>query len=160
MSYPGVVAGVIVVGVDGSPSSIAALRFAAEEARLREARIVAVHAWTYVPPPPVGEPGLMAAASADYPGYLEAERDAAEKELRAALDATFRRERDLELEERLLEGDAGEVLVAEAEEATLLVVGSRGRGELVSVLLGSVSSHVVHHATCPVVVVKAPRGSD
>jgi nucleotide-binding universal stress UspA family protein len=152
--------GAIVVGVDGSPSSLAALRFAADEARLRKARIVAVHAWTYVPPPPIGEPGLMATASADYPGALEAERDAAELALRAAVDAAFPQERDLEVEERLLEGDAGEVLVAEGEEAALVVVGTRGRSEVASVLLGSVSRHVVQHATCPVVVVKASSEGD
>ena len=157
MSYPGVVPGTIVVGVDGSPPAQEALRFAVEEARLRDARIVAVHAWTYVAPAPVGEPGLMAAASADYPGYLEAERATAEAELRAAIEDAPSGLRDVELEERLLEGDAGEVLVAEAADADLLVVGSRGRGDLAAAVLGSVSRHVVHHAACPVVVVKAVR---
>jgi nucleotide-binding universal stress UspA family protein len=59
-------------------------------------------------------------------------------------------------EARLVEGDPSESLVAEAGDADLIVVGSRGRGGLKSALLGSVSGHVIHHASCPVVVLKAP----
>jgi nucleotide-binding universal stress UspA family protein len=147
--------GTIVVGVDGSPPSKAALRFAVDEARLRDARVLAVHAWTYVPAAPFGEPGLLAMPSPDLPGQLEAERRAAEAELQAAVEEVFDERPSVEVDERLVEGDPGEVLVAEAAEADLIVVGSRGRGGLASALLGSVSSHVVHHAVCPVVVVKA-----
>jgi nucleotide-binding universal stress UspA family protein len=155
MSYPGSVPATIVVGVDGSAPSKAALRFAVEEARLRDARVLAVHAWTYVPVAPIGEPGMLAMPSGDLPGQLDTERRAAEAELQAAVEEVFEEKPSVEVDERLVEGDAGEVLVAEASAADLIVVGSRGRGELASALLGSVSSHVVHHAACPVVVVKA-----
>ena len=64
-----------------------------------------------------------------------------------------------ELVLRLVEDDAGEAIVSEAAGADLVVIGSRGRGNIKSALLGSVSSHVVHHAPCPVVVVKTPEKS-
>ena len=148
--------GTIVVGVDRSPYSEAALRFAADEAHLRGADLVALHVWTYVSPAPVGEPTMMAMPAGDLPGLLEAERDAADVELKAALEEAFVAKPPVEIEPRLVEGDAAEVLVAAAKDADLVVVGSRGRGGLASALLGSVSSHVIHHAACPVVVVKAP----
>jgi len=147
--------GTIVVGVDGSEASHEALRFAVAEARLRDARVVAVHVWTFIPPTPIGDPGMMPMPAGDYPGQLEAERAAAEAELEGALAAAFPEGTPGEVEARLAEGDAAEALVDEAEGAELLVVGSRGRSGIASVLLGSVSRHVVSHAPCPVVVVKA-----
>ena len=147
--------GTIVVGVDGSEASHEALRFAVAEARLRDARVVAVHVWAFIPPTPIGDPGMMPMPAGDYPGQLEAERAAAEAELEGALAAAFPGGTPGEVEARLAEGDAAEALVDEAEGAELLVVGSRGRSGIASVLLGSVSRHVVSHAPCPVVVVKA-----
>jgi nucleotide-binding universal stress UspA family protein len=147
--------GTIVVGVDGSEASHEALRWAAEEARLREARLVTVHVWMFVPPTPIGEPGMIPMPPGDYAGQLEAERGAAQAELDAALAEAFPGELPAGLETQIVEGDAGEQLAAEAEGADLLVVGSRGRSGIASVLLGSVSSHLVSHAPCPVVVVKA-----
>ncbi|HXF97042.1 MAG TPA: universal stress protein [Gaiellaceae bacterium] len=149
--------GTIVVGVDGSPPSREALRWAAEEARLRQARLVAVHAWAFIPPAPVGEPGMIPVPVGDYAGQLEAERAAAQAELEAALADAFPEGPAVEIETRLVEGDAAEVLEEEAKSADLLVVGSKGRSGIASVLLGSVSRHVIDHAPCPVVVVKAPR---
>lgn len=149
-------AGSIVVGVDGSPPSLAALRWAADEAALRDARLVALHAWTFVPPAPIGEPGLIPVPAADLPGQLEAERAAAEAELESALAEAFPERAAVDIEERLVEEPAGDALVAAAEEADLVVVGSSGRSGLASVLLGSVSRHVVQHARSPVVVVKTP----
>lgn len=146
--------GTIVVGVDGSAPSQAALRWAAEEAELRDARIVALHAWTFVPPAPIAEPGLIPIPAVDLPGQLEAERAAAEAELEAAIAEAFP-DGPPEIERRVADDDAGAALAAAGEEADLLVVGSRGRTGLASVLLGSVSKHLVSHARCPVVVVKA-----
>ncbi|HXG77678.1 MAG TPA: universal stress protein [Gaiellaceae bacterium] len=148
-------AGRIVVGVDGSPSSRAALRWAAEEAALRDATLVAVHAWAYVPPPPIGEPGMIPIPAPELESQLEAERSAAQAELDAALEAAFPDGPPEVLEARLVEGDAARVLEEESDAADLVVIGSRGRSALASVLLGSVSRHVVDHARCPVVVVKA-----
>ena len=147
--------GTIVVGVDGSEPSHEALRFAVVEARLREARVAAVHVWAFIPPTPIGDPGMMPMPAGDYPGQLGAERAAAEAELEDALAAAFPDGVPGEVEARLAEGDPAEALVAAAEGADLLVVGSRGRTGIASALLGSVSRHVVSHAPCPVVVVKA-----
>ena len=150
--------GTVVVGVDGSPASQEALRWAAEEARLRDARLVAVFAWTFVPPAPMAEPGMIPMPAMDFPGQLEAERSAAEEEFHAAVDETFAAgQAPVEIERRLVEGDPADVLEAEGRGADLVVVGSRGRSGIAAALLGSVSKHVVDHAECPVVVVKAPR---
>lgn len=149
--------GTIVVGIDGSPASKAALEWGVAEARLRDARLVAIHAWSYIPLAAIGDPGMIPMPSGDLPGQLELEQKAAEAELDAALAEAFPDSLPSEVEKRLVEGDAAEALVAESEGAELLVVGSRGRGGLTSALLGSVSGHVLHHAACPVVVVKAPR---
>ncbi len=150
-------AGVIVVGVDGSPSSQAALRWAVEEAELRDAAIVALHAWTFIPPPPLGEPGLVTMPAAGTPVQVEVVRDAAQAELDAALADAFPDGLPEHVEPRLVDGDPAQALEEAAEGAELLVVGSRGRSAIASVLLGSVSKHCVDHAPCPVVVVKVPR---
>jgi nucleotide-binding universal stress UspA family protein len=61
---------------------------------------------------------------------------------------------NVEMRERVAEGSAAQVLLDTAKGADLLVVGSRGHGEIVGALLGSVSQHCVHHAPCPVVVIR------
>jgi nucleotide-binding universal stress UspA family protein len=144
----------IVVGVDGSPASLAALRWAADEAKLRGARLVAVHAWLFVAPTDVGGSGMIP-VPVDLPGSVEAEREAAEAELDSALAAAFPEGAPVAIERKLVEEEAGEALVREAVDAELVVVGSRGRSGLTAALLGSVSEHIVDHAPCPVVVVKA-----
>lgn len=144
-------AGRIVVGVDGSEVGAAALRWAVEEARLREATLVLVHAWTFVPSAAIGEPGMMSIPTGDPAGELEAEEKAAQAildEAQAAVPA------GVEVEPRLVETTPGDAIVAEAKGADLVVVGSRGRGTLSAALLGSVSHHAVQHAPCPVVVVR------
>jgi len=146
--------GTIVVGVDGSPASLAALRFGAEEAQLRGATLVAVHAWLYIPPATLVDPGLISTPVVDLPGNLEAMRDAAEAEFESALGKAFPDGPPAGLEHRLVEGEAADVLTAEANGATMVVVGSRGRSGITAALLGSVSRHVVDHAPCPAVVVK------
>jgi nucleotide-binding universal stress UspA family protein len=151
------VAGRIVVGVDGSPESEAALRWAAEEAALRDAKLVAVAAWSFAPAAPIADPGMIPLPAADYADASEAERAAAEEALDEALGRVLGAEAEVDIERKLLEGDAARVLEAEARDADLVVVGSRGRSGIAAVLLGSVSEHVVHHARCPVVVVKAAR---
>jgi nucleotide-binding universal stress UspA family protein len=144
--------GSIVVGVDGSDASQEALRWAFEEARLRSAPVVAVHAWSFVPPQPIGDPGMLAMPAGDLPGQLSAESDAARNALDDAVEGVLGA--DAEIERKLVEGDAGEALVAESRSAQLVVVGSHGRSGFKAALLGSVSRHVTNHAACPVVVVK------
>ena len=149
--------GSIVVGVDGSDASNEALRWAAEEARLRSAALVAVHAWSFVPPQPIGDPGMLAMPAGDLPGQLDAESEAAQIALDSAVEDVLGADPAVDLERKLLEGDAGEVLAAESKAADLLVVGSHGRSGFKAALLGSVSRHVVDHAACPVVVVKSSQ---
>ena len=148
--------GSIVVGVDGSDASHDALRWAAEEAKLRSATLVALHAWSFVPAQPIGDPGMLAVPAGDLAGQLNAENDAAQIGLDQAVEDALGAGSDVELERRLIEGDAGEALVAASKDALLVVVGSHGRSGFKAALLGSVSRHVVDHAACPVVVVKSP----
>ncbi len=148
------VAGRIVVGVDGSEAAAAALRFAVEEAKLRDATLVAVLAWTFVPPAALSDPGVIPVAATTLMDDLGAERTGAERMLDEALTAAP--PGDVPVERVVSEGSPGDVLVGAAAGADLVVVGSRGRGGIRSALLGSVSSHVAHHAPCPVVIVRAP----
>jgi nucleotide-binding universal stress UspA family protein len=140
---------VIVVGIDHSDGAKAALRFALEEARLRRAKLRAVHAWKF---DYLEAPGLMRTLP---PGEYETLHSAAE----AALDATFKEvgnAEGVEVERRVVQGAPAGVLVEESRGADLLVVGSRGLGGFAQLLLGSVSQQCAHHAKCPVVVVR-PR---
>jgi nucleotide-binding universal stress UspA family protein len=135
--------GTIVVGVDGSHGSLDALRFALEEARIRGAEVKAVSAW-HVPPSVYG--GGWAPASVDF--------DEFRKLAEAALVDTVEHAgaADVSVTPILREGQPADVLCAEAADADLLVVGSRGLGGFRGLLIGSVSQQVVHHAPCPVVV--------
>lgn len=150
----------IVVGVDGSDASDAALRWAVEEARLRAAPLVAVYAWSFIPPQPIGDPGMLAVPAGDLAGQLGAESDVAREALAESVSDALGDDPGVEIEQKLAEGDPGDVLVAESQSAELVVVGSHGRSGLKAALLGSVSRHVVSHAACPVVVVKAPAGDE
>ena len=149
--------GTIVVGVDGSEASREALRFGAEEAALRQARLVAVHAWSFIPQQPLGDPGMLAIPAGDLAGQLGAENDAASLAFAEAIADALGEDASTPVDRRLVEGDAGEAIVAQSAEADLVVVGSHGRSGIRAALLGSVSRHVVDHAACPVVVVKASR---
>jgi nucleotide-binding universal stress UspA family protein len=144
------VTGAVVVGVDGSPGAEAALRFAAEEARLRGLPLRIVCAWEAPATTYVGE---AFAPTAD--ALVEAEHHA-DDVLRAALthlegDAT------VETEALSVEGHPATVLIEQARDAALLVVGTRGLGTAASILLGSVSQRLAHHAPCPVVIVPPQR---
>lgn len=136
--------GAIVVGVDGSPGGLAALRFAVDEARLRGASVKAVFSWTL--PTTGGIPGgLLPQLRAD----LAEEGAKALDEALGQIDAT-----GLTIERVVEEGSAAHVLVEAARAAELLVVGSRGRGGFTGLLLGSTSRQCAHEASCPVVIVR------
>ena len=141
----------IVVGVDGSACAHAALEFAASEAALRGARLRIVCAWDI---PPAMYAGGFA------PGFdqetLDAFRDNAETIVRTELAEAKRLQPSIEVEARTSEGQAAEVLLEAARDASLIVVGTRGHGGFASLLLGSVSQQVVHHAPCPVLVIREP----
>jgi nucleotide-binding universal stress UspA family protein len=137
--------GDILVGIDGSEPSTAALRWAAAEARARDARLRVVHAW-HMPYlsgyPVVGN--VMEVVEAEAQRILElAMADPALEGL--AVEGW-----------QTLDGAAGAVLGA-SEGASLVVMGTRGHGRIARTLLGSTSRQVARHAQCPVVVVPPGR---
>ena len=105
-----------------------------------------VHSWTY--------PYDVIQLGGDDPRVTM--REAAQRELDAAV-AQAEALGPLEIEAVLVEDGAAHALLAAADEADLLVLGSHGRGGLRSLLLGSVSQSVVQHAPCPVAVIRAPK---
>ena len=137
----------IVVGVDGSPSSIKALRWAIRQAKLTGADIEAVTAWSFPAGygmAPVGDEGIDFGSDA---GKIQAEALAEVSGIAPGVAITS----------SVLEGNTADVLVREAKGADLLVVGSRGHGGFAGMLLGSVSQHCVQHAGCPVLVLRDAR---
>lgn len=150
--------GRIVVGVDGSDGSRRALAWAADEARLRKWVVVAIHAYTI--PSLLMAPdvltGVPAAPMTD-PGLIERLEEAAEKLLAQEIEQVD--SDDLTIEGRVVSGPAADALIRAAEEADLVVVGTRGLGGFKELLLGSVSHQVAHYAICPVVIVPTPRKS-
>ncbi len=136
--------GVIVVGVDGSGPSREALRWAARQAKLTASRLRVVLAWhlpvTYGYPVP-------------YPDDFDPESDA-RRALAEAVDATLGASPNVDIDQEVVNGPPALVLLEAARDAQLLVVGSRGHGAFAGMLLGSVSEQCVHHASCPVVVIR------
>ena len=133
----------IIVGVDGSDTGSAALKWAVEEAEARNCGIVAIHAWT--------APALVRHVFLpDSPIFKELEGFAAD-----ALDAAMWAVdlKDVNVERRLSHGNAAGALLDAASEGSLLVVGSRGLSAAAGAVLGSVARQVAQHATCPLVVV-------
>lgn len=141
----------IVVGVDGSPGSQAALAWAAREARLRGTALTLVGAWQL----PMGS-----YAGAGWAGVIPELRDDCEKvatgQIDAACAAVGTALDGLEVKRVVREGGAAGVLLEAAEGADALVVGTRGHGGFVGMLLGSVSTQCAHHSRCPLVIVPDP----
>jgi len=139
----------IVVGVDGSDGGRVALDFAVEEAALRGALLKVVTVWE-IPP-------LVVAGVAAESGYFEQSREEGRQHAQAiAAEAVARAallQPSVACEARVLEGHEAKVLLEEARDAILVVVGSRGHGGFSGLLLGSISQQVVNHARCPVTVV-------
>jgi nucleotide-binding universal stress UspA family protein len=140
---------VIVVGVDGSDSSRAALRWAYDEAAHHGAFITAVSCWH-----PAALPMAPPYGSLPPEGYvIQPERDALDLLERFVADLDVRTP-PVDVRTLVEQGNPAQVLIERSEEADLVVVGSRGHGGFVGMLLGSVSHHLVAHAECPVVVVR------
>jgi len=150
--------GVIVVGVDQSDGAKAALRFALEEARLRQATLRVVHAWQFGY---IGATGLEGALPV-MGGELEDFRQGAAAAVDEILKEVGAKTDGATIERRVDEGAAAAVLIEESRGADLLVVGSRGHGGFAQLLLGSVSQQCAQHAFCPVVIVRgtAKNGND
>jgi nucleotide-binding universal stress UspA family protein len=142
--------GVIVVGVDNSAGAKAALRFALDEAGLRQAGLRVVHAWHFGY---LGAPGYEGSLPA-VGGNLEDLRHAAAAALDEMLKEVVADEDSVSIERRVDQGVPAAVLVDESRSADLLVVGSRGHGGFAQLLLGSVSRQCARHASCPVVIVR------
>lgn len=141
----------IVVGVDGSPSSKAALAWAVGQAELTDATVEAVIAWQYpisfagAPYAPIGS-----VMNTDFAA-------SAEHVVSTAINETVGDSEPVKVTSTVREGNAAQILLEAAKDADLLVVGSRGHGGFAEALLGSVSQHCVHHAPCPVVIVRGPK---
>lgn len=136
----------ILVGTDGSKHADEALSWAVEEARLRRLPVTVVHAWDYN----------------YYPAGVFVEAGTLEEESQKMLDeavAPFQKEYpDLTINTHLIKTSSGAAALVEAsKDADLVVVGSRGRGGFVGMVLGSVSNAVVHRAHCPVVVIRGEK---
>jgi nucleotide-binding universal stress UspA family protein len=146
----------VVVGIDGSPGSRAALAWAMEAAAATGATVEAVTAFAvdfYWTDPYLADPGRVDAITAD----TRALAAGMVGEARAAMAETGATAPDVELV--VVPGPAPQHLVHQSRGADLLVVGSRGRGGVASTLLGSVALHCSAHARCPVVVVH-PTGAE
>jgi nucleotide-binding universal stress UspA family protein len=139
--------GTIVAGVDGSDSSLEALAWAATQSQLTGSRLEVIMTWDW----PTAY-GWAVPLPADY-----SPAEDARKLLGEAVDGVRKTHPDVGIAPRLVEGHPAPALVEASRSADLLVVGSRGHGEFVGMLLGSVSEHCVTYAHCPVVVFRERR---
>jgi nucleotide-binding universal stress UspA family protein len=146
MASDGEAGQVVVVGVDGSAGSVAALSWAGRYGAATGATVQALHIWHY--PTAAGlPPGIT-------PKSVTAEVEAGQRsDLATAIDQAHL-DPDVQVEPRLGYGHPAQVLIDESENASLLVLGHRGHGGFTRMLTGSITVHVVNHAACPVVVVR------
>lgn len=138
----------IVVGTDGSDNSLGALRWALKEGALRKASVDVIHVWNHVP---IIDPMGFAMV-----GYTDEEEAAAHKLLTETVRKVDADRGDVRINEIVTQGSPSQALLSAAKGAELVVVGRRGRGGFLGLLLGSVATQVVNHCPCPVVVVNAP----
>lgn len=139
--------GRVVVGVDGSPPAEHALEFAFDEASRRHVGLTVVHAW--VAPPSIAPTRTI--------GLVEQAEEINEIETRLLAEQVARwteKYPDVDVAQKVVHDNAANALVSESLGAELLAVGSRGRGGFTGLLLGSVSQAAIHHAACPVAVVR------
>ncbi|MEU8001288.1 universal stress protein [Catellatospora sp. NPDC049111] len=139
-------AGPVVLGVDGSPGSAAAVRQAFGEAKQRDTELLAVRVWH----------DAATALAYSIPALYDplAARSAEQQELDTAIEAMRKQRPDVRVRTEVVPGRTGRELVRLSEQAQLVVVGARGRGGFKGLLLGSVSQQLLHHAACPVLVVR------
>ncbi|MEU2912776.1 universal stress protein [Streptomyces massasporeus] len=145
--------GLVVVGVDGSASSLAAVEAAAREARLRGAGLRVVHAFVWpaahVPlgPSPLGPPE----------GGL---RNVVDRLVAEAVERARTVAPELDVSDVVVTGEPLTVLEAQSRAAELVVVGTRGMGGFVGLLVGSTAVHLAAHGRCPVLVVREQPHAD
>ncbi|MFE3323865.1 universal stress protein [Streptomyces sp. NPDC059176] len=138
--------GRIVVGVDGSDSSLNALGWAARQAQLTGDSLEAVTTWEY---PKSGWGSMVPGMPTDFDPAQAARQHQAD-----ALERVLGTEAAAAVTRTVLVGNAAQVLLDRAEGASLLVIGDRGYSGFKAAMLGSVGLHVTLHAPCPVVVVR------
>ncbi len=144
--------GPVVVGVDGSANAMVAARWAAHEASLRAVPLIIVHAWT-MPTMAWSTPiGLTIDPAALRAGAVEVAEQAASEVRRTTGEALA------SVEARAVEAPTIPTLIDVAADASLLVVGSRGRGGFAGLLLGSVAVSCADHASVPLAVVRQAAG--
>ncbi|WP_158890942.1 universal stress protein [Amycolatopsis anabasis] len=145
--------GPVVLGVDDSPACASAIPIAFEEASWRGGELIALHSWDHA---------FLTTVLDD--ARWGVDRDAMEEHAREVLaerlDEWAERYPDVSVEYRVPRGRPAEELLRVADRAQLLVVGSRGRGGLAGMLLGSTSQAVMSYALCPVVVARAHTRPD
>ena len=145
--------GTIVVGIDGSPTSERALRWAVDRARETGQEVEAVIAWDH--PVSAGIPVNYGAAQMSAADWEGTSRTVLDESLHHALT-----DDEIALvRTRVVQGHPARVLMDAAAGADQIVVGSRGHGGFAGMLLGSVSQHLTAHAPCPVTVVRHTEGS-
>jgi nucleotide-binding universal stress UspA family protein len=155
--------GTVVVGVDHSEESLAALRIAGSEARRRGARLKVVHAWVMPVFDSVPDPFLVewsAPVDPDPEATIEALRQGAQAVLDRAVSEAAEDLKGIEMEKVVIEDRPERALVDAAAGAELLVIGSHGHGRLHDLVLGSVSHYCTQHAPCEVEIVPSGRGHD
>lgn len=140
--------GPVVVGADGSAGSAAAVDFAIEEASRRRTELVAVHAWDAFES--LGQDDVLPAYT--QPGALQ---DEEHRILSESLAGSSQRYPDVPIRQELAHRHPAAALIERSQTAQLLVTGARGRGGFTGLFLGSVSQTVMHHADCPVAIVRA-----
>jgi nucleotide-binding universal stress UspA family protein len=146
------IVGRVIVGVDGSPGSLEALRFALGQARLLGATLMPVLAWRI----PGGE---LAARRAPSASYAQLVREMAESQLLQAFDEGLGgMPEDVPTEALLIRGEAGPALVQAADRRSdQLVIGAGRRGTLRHAIHGSTARYCLAHAVCPVIAVPPPQ---
>ena len=137
---------VVVVGVDGSPESVAALSWAGRYGAATGAVVWALHIWHY--PTAAGLPPGVTPESVTDEVKANQQKELDEAIAKANLDPAA------QVESKIAYGHPAQVLINESKNVNLIVVGHRGRGGFTGMLTGSVSMQVVNHAECPVVVVR------
>lgn len=144
---PDPTASTIVVGVDGSELSLAALDFAFDMAERRGWSVRAVHAWE------IPAYDVIAAPSGPPPFDVEEFQAAEQRAFAESLAGQRERHPDVVVEEVVARGQSVRALLEASDDAALIALGTRGRGEFLGALLGSVSQGVLHRAKVPVAVI-------
>lgn len=146
----------IVVGIDGSDASKNALRWAVDEGRLRDARVVALHAWET----PLPSPDATPVPQLDLAALVTQTHEAALELVTSVVEEVAGGDQSQSVTPVAVEGAAASALIEAARDADLLVVGSRGLGGFGALLLGSVSQECAHHAPCPVLIHRGRAQAD